>query len=73
MKQTDNRFHVCCDYCGLIDAYPSLVEAKIRAIGARDGSHKECEEIVIFDSMAHYGKPELYTATGTATETKVRT
>ena len=71
MKQTDNRFHVTCGYCGMIDTYPSLVEAKVRAVSVKGGSHKDCEDITIFDTMAHIGKPELYEADGTPRETRV--
>ena len=67
-KTVDHRFHVCCDECGLIDAYPSLVEAKMRAISATNGSHSNCKRIVIFDSMAHIGKPQLYTKVGSPIE-----
>jgi len=60
----EHRFHVCCEDCGLIDAYPSLIEAKVRATSAANGSHSDCKTIVIYDSMAHIGKPQLLSKYG---------
>ncbi len=71
MKQTDHRFQVGCSYCGMIDAYPSLVEAKVRAVSARDGLHKDCWDITIFDAMAHIGRPQLYEANGAPREVRI--
>ena len=68
MKQTDNRFHVGCSCCGMIDTYPSLIEAKSRAVSARNGLHSDCEDITIFDTMAHIGKPQLYEVDGVPRE-----
>ncbi len=71
MKQTDHRFHVDCETCGHLNAYPSLAEAKARAISAHDGNHRDCGLVEIFDSMAHIGKPELYSYKGIPTVNRV--
>lgn len=70
MTTTANRFQVTCETCGFIDSYPSLVESKVRAISAHDGSHNDCGLIEIFDLMAHIGKPELYSYKGIPTVTR---
>lgn len=64
MGTPDYRFEVSCNYCGVLE-YCTTLEHALRTAKNCEPDHKYCSDIMVFDLMAHKGKPEIYNPEGT--------
>ena len=60
MGVPENRFQVSCSYCKHLDSFPTLELAKRYAQHAIQTHNNPCENITIYDLMAHIGQFEVY-------------
>ena len=64
MSEPGHRFEISCSYCGVLDHYRKLDGAIEQAKYFKEFPHEACEDVMVFDRMAHRGKPELYNVDG---------
>lgn len=62
-----DRYEVGCPVCG-VHSHESCFANALQA--ARYVQHGGCRDVTIYDRMAHYGRPCLWTAAGSVTGIK---
>lgn len=64
MAGFDERYEVSCSHCGVL-AYEPFKRKALRMAQRQKVRHEFCEEILVYDRMAHVGRPEIFAADGT--------
>ena len=63
------RYEVSCKTCGVV-AYKNTRKAADVYAQFSDIRHKGCGGITIYDRLAHYGRPDLWSAAGSLLHVK---
>lgn len=66
MSEPSQRFEISCSCCGVLDYYAKLEDALEQARYFDEFPHKDCEDVMVYDRMAHIGRPDLYNTDGLA-------
>jgi len=60
-KPTSYRFQVSCSYCGMLESFTNFNDAVTYANKMQKTQHNNpCENVEVFDLLAHSGKPDLF-------------
>lgn len=59
-----DRYEVGCEQCHFLASFPKEAEAFEYAQHAQLHAHLACGLVTVFDAMAHRGRPQLWTASG---------
>jgi len=70
MAGFSERFEVSCSNCGVLGYEGTRLEALVSAQHQKT-LHLHCEDIIVFDRMAHKGQYEIYNADGTGRSRRI--
>ena len=70
MTGFSERFEISCSYCGVLGYKGTKSEALDSALHWKS-RHPHCEDIMVFDRMAHKGQYEIYNTDGTGRSRRI--